>query len=273
MLLASSLPGTRYATAYRSLCLRSVLIPPRSRPTVSAARAPPHPVHTALPRKPPHPPKGDNVKIQTQRVIANLRPSEAPPSTFSVAKRIWQGQGLRGFFCCLDGQLMRDGLFYGIFFGGYKALKRSLTSFLPGVPEQPITFVSGGLAGMLSWVAVLPVDGPKSIVQVGLSTGGIKCHQWLVTHHRRSCTSVDLTGNYVPTLVQGGWQPPTYPGAAINVHGQPQLFGAWRLAFVHVLRTRGASGLYAGLPVMVARSFPAQGSLFLGYETARSALG
>ena len=63
------------------------------------------------------------------------------------------------------------------------------------------------------------------------------------------------------------------PRTTTKLHGHPQLFGVWRLAFADVLRTRGVSGLYAGLPVMVARSFPAQGSLFLGYETARSALG
>lgn len=125
--------------------------PPRGRTAHAGTAHPPAP-HAR------HTPQGDNVKIQTQRAVAHLLPSLAPPSTLSVAKQIWQREGPRGLYCCLDGQLMQDGLFYGCFFGGYKALKAKLTQLFPGVPEQPITFVSGGLAGMLSWVAVLPVQ-------------------------------------------------------------------------------------------------------------------
>ena len=90
-------------------------------------------------------------------------------------------------------------------------------------------------------VSLHPVDGPKSIVQGG----------WAPAR----AASADASGS-----------------AAVVAAPRAQVFGVWRLALLDVVRTRGVGGLYAGLPIMVARSFPAQGSLFLGYETAKGLL-
>ena len=65
---------------------------------------------------------------------------------------------------------MRDGPFYAVFFGSYEISVNILkTSTL--LPDEACFFISGGLAGMVGWGAVIPADGPKSIIQASWTTG------------------------------------------------------------------------------------------------------
>jgi hypothetical protein len=74
---------------------------------------------------------------------------------------------VRGFFAGLDGQLSRDFLFYGAFFGSYDLFCNLMRRAAPveTVPDEVIYFVSGGFAGMFGWVFAMPADVPKTIVQ------------------------------------------------------------------------------------------------------------
>ena len=107
----------------------------------------------------------DNVKCRVQFIANALKPGERAPSARDIAVRIWQQQGARGFFQGLDAQIMRDGPFYMLFFGGYEVSVLTIRSVFPSLPDEAVFFLSGGLAGMAGWGAVMPADGPKSIIQ------------------------------------------------------------------------------------------------------------
>lgn len=107
----------------------------------------------------------DNVKCRVQYIANALKPGERAPSAMDVAQRILREQGPRGFFHGLDAQIMRDGPFYMLFFGGYEISVLTLRRLVPSLPDEAHFFISGGIAGMIGWGAVMPADGPKSIIQ------------------------------------------------------------------------------------------------------------
>jgi solute carrier family 25 ornithine transporter 2/15 len=100
------------------------------------------------------------VKAKTQVVVGNEGASSS-----DVYKRMMRKQGIKSLFCGLDAQLMRDGPFYAVFFGGYELLCYSFRTLVPGMPDELNYFLSGGFAGMLGWTAAMPFDVPKTNVQ------------------------------------------------------------------------------------------------------------
>lgn len=153
-------------------------------------------------------------------------------SSGQLLMHVWRTRGLVGLFGGLEAQMIRDGPFYAIFFGSYelcvhwlRPLFRESGNKCLGLPheaaEAGAVLVSGGLAGMFGWGAVMPFDGPKSIIQ-----------------------------------------------AMDDARPAGQFWGVfWR-----VLNERGVKGLYAGFGPAMARAFPANAALFMGYEFVRQSL-
>eukprot|EP00558_Chaetoceros_sp_UNC1202_P006076 CAMPEP_0197236290 /NCGR_PEP_ID=MMETSP1429-20130617/3448_1 /TAXON_ID=49237 /ORGANISM="Chaetoceros sp., Strain UNC1202" /LENGTH=253 /DNA_ID=CAMNT_0042695045 /DNA_START=154 /DNA_END=915 /DNA_ORIENTATION=- len=100
------------------------------------------------------------VKAKTQVVVGNNGASSS-----DVYKRMLRKQGVKSLFCGLDSQLMRDGSFYAVFFGGYELFCYSFRTYVPSMPEELNYFLSGGFAGMLGWAVAMPFDVPKTNVQ------------------------------------------------------------------------------------------------------------
>jgi len=100
------------------------------------------------------------IKAKTQVIVGNNMTSST-----DVYKRMMREQGVRSLFCGIDAQLMRDGPFYAVFFGGYELLCYSFRTHVPSMPEELNFFISGGLAGMLGWTVAMPFDVPKTNVQ------------------------------------------------------------------------------------------------------------
>lgn len=73
--------------------------------------------------------------------------------------------GYKSLLCGFDAQLMRDGVFYGVFFGGYDLFCHTLQTAFPSIPEELNYFLSGGFAGMLGWIVAMPFDVPKTNIQ------------------------------------------------------------------------------------------------------------
>jgi solute carrier family 25 ornithine transporter 2/15 len=100
------------------------------------------------------------IKAKTQVMVGNDM-----TSSMDVYRKMMREQGARSLFCGFDAQLMRDGPFYAVFFGGYELLCYSFRTNFPNMPEELNYFVSGGLAGMLGWTAAMPFDVPKTNIQ------------------------------------------------------------------------------------------------------------
>lgn len=100
------------------------------------------------------------IKAKTQVMVGNDMTSST-----DVYRKMMREQGARSLFCGFDAQLMRDGPFYAVFFGGYELLCYSFRTNFPDMPEELNFFISGGLAGMLGWTVAMPFDVPKTNVQ------------------------------------------------------------------------------------------------------------
>jgi len=86
-------------------------------------------------------------------------------SSADIVRKMIRKQGFKSFFCGLDSQLMRDGPFYAIFFGGYEMNCYLFKKYIPSIPDELNYFLSGGFAGMMGWTVAMPFDVPKTNVQ------------------------------------------------------------------------------------------------------------
>ena len=100
------------------------------------------------------------IKAKTQVLVGNQKASST-----DVYRKMMREQGVRSLFCGFDAQLMRDGPFYAVFFGGYELFCYQFRTHVPTMPDELNYFISGGLAGMLGWTVAMPFDVPKTNVQ------------------------------------------------------------------------------------------------------------
>lgn len=108
----------------------------------------------------------EHIKVQQQIM---LRPGEPHLGLVATARAIIRGGGPLHLMRGTLATAMRDGGSFGVYFGSYDQFKILLSraSGLPeGRPPSELTmFVSGGLAGLLSWFLIFPLDVIKSVVQ------------------------------------------------------------------------------------------------------------
>ncbi|CAB9530317.1 Mitochondrial arginine transporter BAC1 [Seminavis robusta] len=88
----------------------------------------------------------------------------------SIARQMMRQHGIKSFFCGLEGQFLRDGSFYTVFFGGYEVCKYTFSRLFPSMPDPLNFYISGGLAGMAGWAVAIPFDVPKTVVQAKFET-------------------------------------------------------------------------------------------------------
>ncbi|XP_046962746.1 mitochondrial basic amino acids transporter-like [Vanessa cardui] len=94
-----------------------------------------------------------------------------PKGAWAGARHIIRTGGYRALFRGLSITIGRDSLSFAIYFTSYEAMTRGHQSAMK-------VFTAGGLAGVLSWVILYPVDVVKSRIQgdvVGRYTGAWDC--------------------------------------------------------------------------------------------------
>ena len=106
----------------------------------------------------------ENVKIKTQYAVACPETGRVPTVGETLGAVLRKQGVVRGLFNGLDAQIARDVPFYMVFFGGYELSRAALE---PYMPPEAATFVAGGLAGVVGWACVIPLDSPKSVVHAG----------------------------------------------------------------------------------------------------------
>eukprot|EP00557_Chaetoceros_sp_GSL56_P010047 CAMPEP_0176479314 /NCGR_PEP_ID=MMETSP0200_2-20121128/1673_1 /TAXON_ID=947934 /ORGANISM="Chaetoceros sp., Strain GSL56" /LENGTH=298 /DNA_ID=CAMNT_0017875349 /DNA_START=125 /DNA_END=1018 /DNA_ORIENTATION=- len=100
------------------------------------------------------------IKAKTQAVVGNDH-----SSSLDIYRKMLREQGWKSLFVGFDAQLMRDGPFYAVFFGGYELFCYTFRTHVPQMPQEMNYFLSGGLAGMLGWTVAMPFDVPKTNIQ------------------------------------------------------------------------------------------------------------
>lgn len=86
-----------------------------------------------------------------------------------ILKHVWKGHGLQGLY--LGGLVtsVRDSVGYGFYFSSYEMCRRLLASqstrLGPAATDVNI-LVSGGVAGIVTWASIYPLDVIKTRIQV-----------------------------------------------------------------------------------------------------------
>ncbi|XP_020202821.1 mitochondrial arginine transporter BAC2 [Cajanus cajan] len=105
------------------------------------------------------------VKIRLQLHKHNTREPQKGP--IRVAKNIWKKEGLRGIYRGLGITMLRDAPAHGLYFWTYEYAREKLHPGCRTSCEERLNtmLLSGGLAGVVSWVFSYPLDVVKTRLQ------------------------------------------------------------------------------------------------------------
>lgn len=90
----------------------------------------------------------------------------------TIAKQLIKEAGVKGLYRGIVIQALRDIPFYAFFFGCYDVSCKMFKKHT-SVSDATSFFVSGGLAGQAAWVASMPMDTIKSVIQTTPKPEGI----------------------------------------------------------------------------------------------------
>lgn len=118
------------------------------------------------------------VKCRTQVEGGSGAGGSSSRSSWGITKDIWRHEGLRGFYFGGVVTSLRDSIGYGFYFWSYELSKRALmpnpnvtgdSRFEFALPSNTspalITLFCGGLAGIITWASIFPLDVIKTRMQ------------------------------------------------------------------------------------------------------------
>ncbi|KAF2819739.1 solute carrier family 25 protein [Ophiobolus disseminans] len=87
-------------------------------------------------------------------------------SSWTIAKDIWRSNGFRGLYYGGGITSVRDAVGYGFYFWSYEWMKRTSSSLDDSDRETAMkVLLCGGLAGIITWVSIFPLDVIKTRIQ------------------------------------------------------------------------------------------------------------
>jgi len=87
-------------------------------------------------------------------------------SSWSVAKQVWKQDGIRGLYYGGGITSVRDAVGYGFYFLSYEWAKQAWSSPNDSDRETAMkVLMCGGLAGVVTWASIFPLDVVKTRVQ------------------------------------------------------------------------------------------------------------
>ncbi|KAJ4992329.1 hypothetical protein SVAN01_02038 [Stagonosporopsis vannaccii] len=92
--------------------------------------------------------------------------TERHATSWSIAKQIWMKDGIRGLYYGGGITSIRDAVGYGFYFWSYEWSKQAWTS--PDDTDRETAFkvlMCGGIAGIITWASIFPLDVIKTRVQ------------------------------------------------------------------------------------------------------------
>ncbi|KAK8922361.1 Mitochondrial basic amino acids transporter [Metarhizium anisopliae] len=110
------------------------------------------------------------VSAPTELVKCRAQMSASSESSWSIARNVWKREGLHGFYLGGVVTALRDSIGYGFYFWSYELANRhwpsSIQTETPSLrQETPKILLCGGLAGIVTWASVFPLDSIKTRVQ------------------------------------------------------------------------------------------------------------
>lgn len=119
---------------------------------------------------------------------SQLAPSPAEASSWNICKRIWRTEGgVRGLYFGGTVTAIRDSVGYGFYFWSYELSTRWMERWLRdsgytqangvesvGGAETAKVLLCGGLAGVVTWMSIFPLDVIKTRVQAQVYGSGTR---------------------------------------------------------------------------------------------------
>ncbi|KXX74738.1 hypothetical protein MMYC01_208615 [Madurella mycetomatis] len=193
-------------------------------------------------------------QLQQQPVApSHGKPTRGASSSWVIAKQVWKAQGFRGLYFGGGVTALRDSIGYGFYFWGYELASRWMAGFGGGGgsmgggdvlgTEAAKVLLCGGLAGIVTWASIFPLDVVKTRVQT-----------------QAMDLRVDMRGERAPLLGESGLG-----------RGRRRL-GAWEVA-KETYREGGIRLFFRGLTVCSVRAFIVNAVQWTVYEWIMMELG
>jgi len=103
----------------------------------------------------------DLIKVRLQ---INQEVGTARKTSMGIMKDVWKTEGLKGFYRGYSSVFGRESSAMGVYFGSYEYLK-SRARRADGTIPIGLMLLSGGTAGILTWVCNYPIDVIKTQLQ------------------------------------------------------------------------------------------------------------
>ncbi|KAI4755481.1 hypothetical protein E4T52_12433 [Aureobasidium sp. EXF-3400] len=119
------------------------------------------------------------VSAPTELIKCRAQVSSVETSSWAIATQLWKERGLRGLYWGGGVTSLRDSVGYGFYFWSYELSKRMLISEKTDAekPEWMTILLCGGIAGVVTWASIFPLDVIKTRVQTqGISKSPISVH-------------------------------------------------------------------------------------------------
>ncbi|KFZ16154.1 hypothetical protein V501_02367 [Pseudogymnoascus sp. VKM F-4519 (FW-2642)] len=109
------------------------------------------------------------VSSPTELIKCRAQVSNTPISSFALARSVIRSEGIKGLYYGGTVTALRDSIGYGFYFWSYELGKRILAAQM-GEDSSPQaeaakSLLCGGIAGVVTWASVFPLDVIKTRVQ------------------------------------------------------------------------------------------------------------
>ncbi|KAI1646922.1 solute carrier family 25 member 45 [Daldinia loculata] len=109
------------------------------------------------------------VSTPTELIKCRAQLSSPPASSWSIAKQVFKTEGIRGLYFGGVVTALRDSIGYGFYFWSYELSSKWAESSRQNAPDfsqdAAKVLLCGGLAGIVTWVSIFPLDVIKTRVQ------------------------------------------------------------------------------------------------------------
>lgn len=109
------------------------------------------------------------VSTPTELIKCRAQLSSHPESSWSIAKQVLKTEGIRGLYFGGVVTALRDSVGYGFYFWSYELTSKWVESSRPNASgfsqDAAKVLFCGGLAGVVTWASIFPLDVIKTRVQ------------------------------------------------------------------------------------------------------------
>lgn len=133
--------------------------------------------------------------IKCRAQMASSSPSQSASNSWGITKEVLRAEGVRGLYFGGVVTALRDSIGYGFYFWSYELSSRILESQMKerkmesGRQEAAKVLLCGGLAGVVTWASVFPLDVVKTRVQTQVSGSGAEMAPLLGTENTADGTA------------------------------------------------------------------------------------